>query len=212
MTSEHRTFRRAALLAGGALLGFNMLMSALSRAPLSPAKLRYSGAVDSYLDPYFTQNWGLFAPEPIMDDRGALARARCADGDVTGFYDITAPFLAQARGSRFFPSRKVRVVTGAVQQLGGTDELLARLRKKADGKGRDVPLQPHEKETQAQALALLSRFALDHLPDACDGRPARVQIRMYVRELTPWSRRHAPDTEERVTAHDFPWQDTKELR
>ncbi len=64
MTHSYRTTRRAALVVGGALLGAHMTMAALSQAPLSPAKLVYGDRVAEYLDPYFSQNWQLFAPTP----------------------------------------------------------------------------------------------------------------------------------------------------
>lgn len=74
MAKTYRTTRRAALLVGGALLGAHMTMAALSQAPLSPVKLVYGNRVAGYLDPYFSQNWQLFAPTPVSDDHGVLAR------------------------------------------------------------------------------------------------------------------------------------------
>ncbi|GAB3953419.1 DUF5819 family protein [Streptomyces sparsus] len=213
MTHIHRKVSRAALLLGGALLGFHMLMSALSQAPLSPAKLRYYDTVSGYLDPYFTQNWMLFAPDPLMDDRGILARAKCMDGNVTDYHDVTTPFVEQVQDSRFFPPRMSRVVTASVQQLSNGDELLMRLRKEARNDKKPVmPLMPHEKQSQADAITFVSRFAMDHMPTTCGGHPVKVQIRMYIHELPPWSKRNNPKTEGKVEVQDFPWRSTKGLR
>lgn len=213
MIHTHLKARRAALLIGGALLGVHMLMSALSQAPLSPAKLRYYDTVAGYLDPYFTQNWMLFAPDPLMDDRGILARARCADGTTTEFYDVTTPFVEQVRDSRFFPSRMSRVVTASVQQLSNGDELLMRLRKEArNDKKPAMPLLPHEKRSQTEAVTFVSRFALDHMSTACKGGPEKVQIRMYIHELPPWSKRNDSRAEGKVSVQDFPWRSVRGLR
>ncbi|WP_406467467.1 DUF5819 family protein [Streptomyces sp. NBC_01594] len=57
----------------------------------------------SWPNPYFAQNWMLFAPDPLADDRGILARAKCADGRVTEYYDVTSPYIHAAQDSRFFP-------------------------------------------------------------------------------------------------------------
>jgi hypothetical protein len=52
------------------------------------------------------------------------------------------------------------------------------------------------------------------MPDACGGDPQRIQVRMYVRELPPWSKRNAPAEAVKDTAQvqDFGWLKVGELR
>lgn len=65
---------------------------------------RYSDAArvqTSYLDPYFTQNWRLFAPSPISEDRNLLFQGAYLDADGnpvrTGWVDWTAVELDLVR-------------------------------------------------------------------------------------------------------------------
>ncbi|MEU2855999.1 DUF5819 family protein [Streptomyces syringium] len=213
MSETYRKTRRAALVLGGALLGFHMFMTALSQAPLSPAKMKYSDTVSGYLDPYFTQNWMLFAPTPMSENRGILARATCTNGTVSSFYDVSSRGIEKAQSSRFFPSRESRIVSNALQQLTYSDETLRRLReKRTNDKKPDIPQMPFEKVSEEQAVKLLSRYAYDQMPTACGGRTAKVQVRMYLHHLPPWSKRHSRSAEVEVTAKDFEWISTKELR
>ncbi|MFE9797491.1 DUF5819 family protein [Streptomyces goshikiensis] len=213
MTQTYRTTRRAALLIGGALLGVHMIIAALSQAPLSPAKLVYGDAVTEYLDPYFSQNWMLFAPQPMSDSRGIVARVTCRNGSVSEFYDVSAAALEKVQGSRFFPSRDVRLVSSNIQNLTSTEEVLRRVRQKqTNDKKPALPPIPYEKATEAESVKYLSRYAYDHMPSACEGQPVKVQVRMYVHELPPWSKRRDPDAEGRVLTKDFDWLDTKDLR
>lgn len=134
-------------------------------------------------------------------------------GEVSDYYDVTTPFVEQAQSSRFFPSRMSRVVTASVQQLSNSDELLVRLRNKArNDKKPAIPALPHEKRSQEEALAYVSRFALDHMPSVCNGPPAKVQIRMFIHELPPWSKRNSPEAEGEVSVQDFPWRKAERLR
>ncbi|MFI1963217.1 DUF5819 family protein [Streptomyces pathocidini] len=190
-----------------------MTMSALSQAPLSPAKLKYGDAVLEYLSPYFAQNWMLFAPTPLSEGRGIIARAECTNGTTSEFYDVSARSLQKAQTSRFFPSREVRLISGNIQQLSTNDEVLQRLRQnRKNDKKPELPLLPHEKVTEQQAIRFLSRYAADQMPNACDGKISRVQVRMYIRDLPPWSKRHDAEAKDKVKVRDFKWIDARVLR
>ncbi|MCC3768924.1 DUF5819 family protein [Streptomyces sp. UNOC14_S4] len=202
-----------ALLFGAALLGLHFLASAFSQMPLTPVKLRYYHYAADYLGPYFSQNWMLFAPDPLSDNRGILARVMCSDGSTTGFYDVTTKYVEKAQQSRFFPSRMSRLVTGSVQQINGSDPVLMRLRESEKEKKKpELPLTPYEKTSQKEAVRFLSRYSLSQIPHACGGgAPEKIQIRMYVQQLPPWSKRHDPKAEDKVDVQDMEWLKAAEL-
>lgn len=218
--TAHRRVQRAVLLAGAALLGAHFSVAAFSQTPLSPAKVQMAPFLNDYLQPYFAQNWMLFAPDPVMVDQGIIARGRCSDGEVTKYHDVTGPSIQRVQDSRFFPSRMTRVVSNGIQQYNSTDDLLRRLReqkekKKAEKPGENpIPLMPHEKRTRDQAVNYLSRYALTRLAQACeDGRGLQaVQVRMYARSLPPWSQRKNPDARDKVDVYDFPWKKAADLQ
>ncbi|MGW7073660.1 DUF5819 family protein [Streptomyces sp. NPDC054855] len=201
-------------MAGAALLAVHFTASALSQAPLSPAKMRYYDTVSAYLEPYFTQNWMLFAPDPLTDDRGILARAACPDGKVTPEYDVTSAYIEKAQSSRFFPSRMSRLVTSNIQQLSPRDEVLDRMRRSERNDKKPVtPLLPHEKKSRGEAVTFLSRYALDQMPaGVCSGKPEKIQIVMYLRKLPPWSQRNNIKAKDKVDAYRFEWRKVGDLR
>jgi hypothetical protein len=65
-----------------AIVGLHLVAVTLEALPPN----RYSDAVQdrtSYVDPYFTQNWRLFAPNPISEDRDLLFQGSYLDDDGT---------------------------------------------------------------------------------------------------------------------------------
>lgn len=63
-----------------ALVGLHMLAVTLAAVPTN----RVSDAVDAqldYLTPFFGQNWRLFAPNPIDEDKNLLVQGAYVDGD-----------------------------------------------------------------------------------------------------------------------------------
>ncbi|MFD1831172.1 DUF5819 family protein [Streptomyces desertarenae] len=112
----------------------------------------------------------LFAPDPITDDRGILARAKCSDGTVTDFYDVTYPHIKAAQDSRFFPSRMSRLVTNGLQAINNSDELLNRIRRNSQNdKKPALPLTPFEKNSRTDTISFLARYSTSQMPTACGG-------------------------------------------
>lgn len=206
--THHLVVRRAALIFGAALLGAYFLFASFSQMPLTPMKLKYYSQVNEVMQPYLAQNWLLFAPNPLSDDRGILSRARCADGTMTDFYDVTSPYVQQVQEDRFFPSRINRLVSGTVTQLDSSDPVLQRLRDtEKEEKKKQLPLLPYEKTSREQAERFLTRYALTQMPGACAGRPAAVQVRVYVRELPPWSQRNSESAKVTTKYQDLSWRE-----
>ncbi|MBD8605690.1 hypothetical protein IFT73_02380 [Aeromicrobium sp. CFBP 8757] len=94
------TLRSAFIAVVVTIVGLHLVAVTLAALPPN----RYSDAArgqTSYLDPYFTQNWRLFAPNPISEDRSLLFQAAYtdADGDQvrTGWVDWTAVELDLVR-------------------------------------------------------------------------------------------------------------------
>lgn len=205
--------RRAALLVGAALLGAYFVVSSLTQMPLNPVKLRHYDKINSLTQPYLAQNWMLFAPNPVSDDRGILARARCNDGRVTDFYDVTRPYVKQEQSDRFFPSRMNRLVSGTITQLDTTDPILQRLRStEKEKKKPQVPLLPHEKTSQEQGETFLARFSMRQLSGVCRGDVAGVQVRVYVNELPSWSQRKDPSATGKRSFQNLAWRAAGDLR
>ncbi|WP_283134924.1 DUF5819 family protein [Rhizohabitans arisaemae] len=99
-------------------------MTFLYVAPWNPAYEKSASVVEGYMNPYFGQNWELFAPDPIDYDARVLVRAKVKDASGwerhTGWLDVTGPERELTRGS-LFPGRLARVVGGARQMVTDAD-------------------------------------------------------------------------------------------
>ncbi|MCF4139423.1 DUF5819 family protein [Streptomyces sp. Tue 6430] len=99
-------------------------------APANPVSKRYSPMINSWVYPYFEQNWRLFAPDPESVNRQILARtAHTGPGGsmrVSSWFDLTA-VDASAVAHQPFPSHTAqnmlrRAWAGYVDSHGGDDK------------------------------------------------------------------------------------------
>jgi hypothetical protein len=58
------------------VLGIHVAVTFLWNAPSNPIKDAVSGEVRGYIQPFFQQNWSLFAPNPVSSEDEVLVRAR----------------------------------------------------------------------------------------------------------------------------------------
>lgn len=192
-------------LVTGGLLALHFVMTFLHVAPRNPISAVADKGINSYILPYFRQNWRLFAPEPLKTEPHMLVRATVADTEgqqqVTSWLDITMPELTRVRG-HVFPDRVSRLsgnVAGSLFEAAERQEEAAADRQQQ-------PLTPedarHEKRDEAFARALATRAAR-----AQWGEQVReVQIRLvgYIPPSPPFfGSQHASDAE--VIQHDLPW-------
>lgn len=197
-SNRDRHGRRAALrilaLCTVAALGTVYVLAVLvSAGPITPISLAYAQHANTLLAPYALQNWQLFAPDPISEERGVVARARCDDGRTTDYVDLTTPVVTDLQNDRFFPSRESRVISNGLFALFQEDPYLMRYRAiSADGEDPELeslPLSAEEVETRRTAELVLTRYAADEMSAHCSGRPAEVQLRYVLHRFPRWSER-----------------------
>ncbi|WP_283134314.1 DUF5819 family protein [Rhizohabitans arisaemae] len=108
----------------GLVLIWHFGMTFLYVAPWNPAYDKSASVVEGYMNPYFGQNWELFAPDPIDYNARVLVRAKVKDASGwerhTGWLDMTGPERKRALGS-LFPGRVSRVVGGSRQLMTDAD-------------------------------------------------------------------------------------------
>jgi hypothetical protein len=154
--------------------------------PVTPIKFDV-GAVAALLNPHLSQNWQLFAPDPISDERGVVAKLRCGDED-TGWVDISSSSIARTQSSRFFPDRESRIISNALVERFGQDDITKRLATKDES-----DLVPADEASKRRAEQVLARYAarVAGCPssDSAGRRPSAVKLRYVTRSLAPWSKR-----------------------
>ncbi|MGW0538387.1 DUF5819 family protein [Streptomyces sp. NPDC003032] len=209
-----------AAMATTAVLLFHFSMTALYNTPFNPVQKDLSRVITGYMSPQFSQDWHLFAPDPVDADSGILVRAkvRTQDGqDVTGWTDITTPHIAKVHSQRMWPARVDRLPTGVKAQLESwRDPLLEKIRNKnkldqpkgsAKGgtKAENPPLTVSEKSGRENATrfaqALATSEARRHWGDAVQG----IQIRVVSNEYPRFSERHIREVKGKISYYDLDW-------
>lgn len=203
------------------LLLWHVGATALWNMPGNPIRTDMRPTVADYLLPYFDQNWGLFAPDPINSNEHIQVRARLegADGEVveTDWFDATAYEVRRILHDPF-PSRAVRPSTtyyrniaSAVRSLSGEqravllddysdgnwDRLAADL--SAAGPARGVGDQIRlERMNAAYATGVARAVWGDHV--------VAVQIRLQGEQIPRFDDRLDPDAASTFSYTDFGWR------
>ena len=186
-------------------------MVGLYLLPLNPLKLAYNTQVMGYINPLFTQNWHLFAPNPVDTSMSLVGKCRGAGVD-TPWFDVTYG-ITERLGPRAFASSLSSVLhlqlSLARQYLFGFVELEPLLQELC----LDQPTVDYCRMQRASTDAVReeAKQALVRLvTDLCVDSDLRAVDSVYVRivdlEFPRFSERHLPDTA--GTAHyvDIEWQ------
>lgn len=233
LTRAH-LWRRAVVVAVVGVVGVTYAASALVTAgPITPLSLELVPVASRVTEPYLVQNWQLFAPDPISEERGAVARVRCTDGTVTDYEDITSEHIDAIHASRFFPSRQSRLVSNSMFNIFLQDPYLARYREALDGMveegapagataapgsvgpgaepGADelealTTVTPEELELREQGQRVLANFAAWSLAQRCPDGVEAAQLRYVLHRFPRWSERHRWDEMGDVEILESAWQ------
>ena len=192
--------------------GFHVV--AVSAAALPPN--RYSDAVRpvlGYLDPYFTQNWRLFAPNPVSSDRSIRFQAaiREADGVVTTDWVDWTDVELDLVHHRIVGNRAGYVTNKAYSTLGTRYRALATVQREvadvADPektptwKELAAGLEGNPAATRAARLYLVyDRSATRLATDVMQGRHPGAEIvavrySLRSQKVTPYSARGGTEAE-----------------
>lgn len=180
----------------GLLVVTHLGMVFLHVAPKNVLSREYDEQLDDYIRPEFTQNWKLFAPEPLHTNVHVEARARIGERS-TEWIDVTAPDIEATRYN-LVPSH-------ARNQLRKGWRMYVQTH---DGENRAVNTTGLILETYLKRAALMR---LSHELSA--GQIEQVQLRSASTRVTEpaWSTRTSrPGTSHRVlpwwnvAADDFP--------
>ncbi|MEX2985714.1 DUF5819 family protein [Streptomyces sp. C36] len=204
------------------VLAFHFSMTALYNTPFNPIKEKYGEEINSYMSPHFSQDWHLFAPNPVDTDSGVLIRAKKKGPGgsvlVTKWSDVTSPNLKKLYAERLWPSRATRVPSGVVHQLESwQDPELEKLRSKkedsANGtgskaqerKGSEPPLSQAEEKARDEAIRFTQGFAGTEAEKRWGKDIEYVQVRIVRNEYPRFSQRYSRETKGKVSYYDLAW-------
>ncbi|WP_187393391.1 DUF5819 family protein [Arthrobacter echini] len=178
--------------------------------PANPIKVAAAPTITSLYSPYFLQNWQLFAPDPLAQERGILAQMRCADGAETEFQDLTTQLVTELQSTRLFSSREHRIITNAIARRFETDEVVQKLIDKDTAIEQRESVDQYAEELNDRNVraseTLLAEYATRKLDtSACEGVFDAVRVRYVFHDYPGWSERQDWTTQGEITTIDSEW-------
>lgn len=183
------------------ILGAHLLMTVLYLIPVNPASKYYLPTVQAYIEPVFSQNWGLFAPEPATSSLQFWFRCETTDGQQSDWQD---PIYQLIKDHHEFPFSFRGKLTYVYQSIA-RDLLNAHVEKKnAQECSSEKCLAAIRAElTSTPEFALARRWSLD-LCRAQNSKPIRsLQFQVLKIFPKPYSERHSPQATGRIEAVPF---------
>jgi len=177
-------------------------------APPNPLSLLHARAIRGLLHPFFSQNWHLFAPNPVRTNLVLTVRCRIG-GRVTSWVDPFTPWLARHHRSRVSPMGKMlRIPQNAMFAVLGRSAddwrpLICRRTPQAPLCRGEDPASRRQRELGLLVLQRAGSAVCDRI--AGGGRIGGVQLRILIHEPPPWSRRMLPAEAGSTKYLALPW-------
>jgi hypothetical protein len=195
--TARRLFQSA--VAGLALL--YCLCASLYALPMSPAKLQFQSFLEEDFAPFFHQNWGLFAPDPINQDDILLVHCSSDPALTTpaevpdeAWEDIMSPMWDLARAHRLSPWERLSRTLGYPVRAfqGNSTELTPWALACVSGDEDACEIFKRRAETmRAMATIRLTKLGTQYCMAAYPDRPlAKVGLRVRQVHPAPWSKRN----------------------
>lgn len=117
----------AAALLVAALVAAQLAATFLYNAPANVVSKRYSAQISWWMSPLLTQNWQLFAPDPISENLTVDARASVGgDATVTPWLDLSAVDQAATTGNPVPSHLTMNALRNAWREYSGTHDSAGR--------------------------------------------------------------------------------------
>lgn len=171
--------------------------------PKNPINLETRHKIDSYVQPFFSQNWHLFAPDPLSRDNEVHIRVRHEkDGqiEVSDWINATKPFIENNKKNIISPTnRMARITTGLIVQMNPDDEFYRRYKNTTDNKNKDTLgiveeiMNENEEKSSRLGNEILHRYACSIAGLYYEQEDLReVQVRLVFKDVVPYSERKNP--------------------
>jgi hypothetical protein len=102
---------------------------ALSLMPPNPLRHQFQFEIQRYLTPWFTQNWNLFAPNPVNGNFSLLVQYRyetASELHTSQWIDVTTPILDLKHRSFWSPAPRIaKFLMGAMQNVNEDSRSIA---------------------------------------------------------------------------------------
>ncbi|GAA0437630.1 hypothetical protein GCM10008934_28770 [Virgibacillus salarius] len=201
------------------LFSIHFLFTAIYLAPFNPVKAKFGFIINGYMEPLFSQNWRLFAPNPASTNNQFLVRAELANGETTEWINLTSFMIEKNYKNRFTPyNRLVRIQRGAFTALHQKDDITMKLSEKVEEKKLNKEdfdyILDNEmiKEQREDGIDILNRYAQSYVSSLYPGEDiARTQLIVRQTEATPYSEQSNPTFKNKTNIHEFEWREFEKV-
>lgn len=180
-------------------------LSLLYAFPLNPLKISMEPTLYATIGRFFSQNWSLFAPNPLAENRSLLVRclnSQELDGVLKGtvpqeqWFDLTKPLVTQHQQHRFSAYDRVarpqqNAIRGYMAAGSGVLDSWAR----ACSRGQKPACAEYDRRVKIarrEPTMLLTRVASSFCAEAAPAAVA-ASLRLRTSGVIPWSHRYASD-------------------
>lgn len=198
------------------LFTVHFVFTGLYLSPINPIKTKNSSLINTYMNPLFTQNWKLFAPEPVSKNNTFLVRAQFNNGETTDWINLTSYLIDKNFKNRFSPyNRLVRIQRGAFNALYEKDDVTIQIMNKIQDEELDEEDYKEFLENDEQterAIELLNRYTQSYLRVLYPNKDIKEsQVLIEETESIPYSKKDEEniDTEKQVLKLD--WEDYEKI-
>jgi hypothetical protein len=198
------------------VLSVHCAMTLVYLMPLNPIVLRVAPLVERYMVPWFTQDWHLFAPDPINETRTLQISCRLQQVNgmtvETTWADVSTPLWDAQTSQRFSAAASLsRLQAQTVQFYLDRSEILAALDRHRMVENSAVnqladAIRTAESGHRTLATRVLARLGAVY----CDrwygaGQTAATRVRLARLRFPRFSQRQLPDTEGELRYYTFDW-------
>ena len=193
------------------LMHFSIIM--LSVIPPNPIFTKHKKIIDSYTYPLFTQNWHLFAPNPITKNYTVYIQAKVQDKNskeilTTDWIDTSTPLVVENKKNPISPiNRLVRIPTGVQDQMHIQDETFLQYVNKKENTKNDEMIKKIEKSIDKRGQEILQRFGNSVATKYIDSSKIKeVRVKWIIEDPVPFSKKDDKNYKTDTSAVTFDWK------
>lgn len=177
----------------------HFLLTILYVLPLNPIKVRLKPLLDSTIGTLFSQNWSLFAPNPLSQDYVMLIHPLKNNSideiESKGWYNLSSPLWKRFQDNRFSAyDRLARSQSNALRNaLSGDPSLMNYLKACENGDSLSCDIYQESlnyiREGQIEKLVKIGSAFCNDINDLYSDYDY-FAIRIRIVSFPPWSKRH----------------------
>jgi hypothetical protein len=159
-------------------------------SPANPLKSKQWETIFNYMNPLFTQNWKLFAPNPANQQLNLDMRVQYVDNAgatrQTDWKSITLPVIKELQSNHFSPNARISEFQSSLisNYVWGDKE---------------------EKEEAFQSMQRYVNYILDNKKFEVPGKINKIQLRAVVNRFPNYANKDKPDSAGKISYYITSW-------